>query len=520
MKPTPKLRRFLLLLAASSLLAICSASGQTLFWDADGNTTAATGGTGNWLDANTWRETSATGTLGNWVDGRAVELRGTAGTVTIAGTIEVGNFLTGTAGYLITGGSMGITGTRTFTAGTGTTTIESNITGTGGIFRNGSGTLTLSGTNSYSGETSLSTSETTFSGSNSSSGTTLVGSARMILNSNSNGGIASGIVTLGNSSARVSATNADRSITNEIYLTADNAAFDGSFSISTGDLSLRGAGRTLFNSITGDGKTLTTTGITSDNNARNFRLRGNGTTIVTGAVALGTGQLLVGLAGSGETNHLILNGTNTYTGATSVLTGTLTINGTTSTSSAFTVSTGATLKGRGAIGGTVTVNAGGILASGNSIESLGMGTLSLANGSFFQYEIDRSAELGVDGDLTAITGNLNITNGAILTISDLGLTGSWDLGTKLTLMSYSGSWNGGLFTYDSQTLNNGDSFNFAGAMWEFLYNDTVAGSNFTSDLTWDGTGSGGGFVTMTVIPEPAAAFLGSLGLLFLLRRRR
>jgi len=71
-----------------------------------------------------------------------------------------------------------------------------------------------------------------------------------------------------------------------------------------------------------------------------------------------------------------------------------------------------------------------------------------------------------------------------------------------------------LFTYDSQTLNNGDTFILSGATWQFFYNDTVAGSNFTDDLT------GSSFVTMTVIPEPTTALLGALGMLVLLRRRR
>jgi hypothetical protein len=51
--------------------------------------------------------------------------------------------------------------------------------------------------------------------------------------------------------------------------------------------------------------------------------------------------------------------------------------------------------------------------------------------------------------------------------------------------------------------------------WAFNYNDTVAGTNYTGDLT------GSSFVTMTAIPEPnAAALVGGFGVLALLRRRR
>ncbi len=50
--------------------------------------------------------------------------------------------------------------------------------------------------------------------------------------------------------------------------------------------------------------------------------------------------------------------------------------------------------------------------------------------------------------------------------------------------------------------------------WMFDYNDTSAGTNYTTDLT------GGSYVTMTAVPEPRVALLGGLGMLALLRRRR
>jgi len=210
-----------------------------------------------------------------------------------------------------------------------------------------------------------------------------------------------------------------------------------------------------------------------------------------------------------------LSGTNTYTGVTNITGGALAVNGSLANTST-TVGTGATLQGSGRIGGSVTVQGGGTLAAGNSIESLTTGALSLQALSTFAYELNNGAAASVAGDLTAVTGNLtlDLTNAAILTLTELG-SGSWSAGEKLTLISYSGLWNNGLFNYGGSTLANNSTFTFSGMDWAFNYNDTVAGTNYTGDLT------GSNFVTMTAVPEPnVAALLGGLATLALLRRRR
>jgi hypothetical protein len=157
----------------------------------------------------------------------------------------------------------------------------------------------------------------------------------------------------------------------------------------------------------------------------------------------------------------------------------------------------------------------GIIAAGNSIESLTTGALNLEAGSTFAYEFNNDAAAGVAGDLTAVTGNLTLDlgNAALLTLGELG-AGSWSIGEKLTLISYSGLWNGGLFNYGG-TLADDSTLTFSGMDWSFNYNDTAAGTNYTGNLT------GSSYVTMTAIPEPdVAALVGGLGMLALLRRRR
>ena len=258
---------------------------------------------------------------------------------------------------------------------------------------------------------------------------------------------------------------------------------------------------TATNTATGAGiKTLTLSGTNTDNNSIGAIVN-NSVTNTTALTKSGNGKW-------------VLTGTNTYTGATAVNGGTLLINGSTSSTSLVTVDNTATLGGTGTIGGAVTVNNGGTLASGASIESLATGALTLNASSTFAYELNKDAAATAAGDLTAVTGNLtfDLTNAAILTLTELGV-GSWAGGEKLTLISYSGTWNGGLFNYGG-TLADDSTFTFSGISWMFNYNDTTAGSNFAGDLT------GTTYVTMTAVPEPRAALLGGLGLLMLLRRRR
>ncbi len=124
-----------------------------------------------------------------------------------------------------------------------------------------------------------------------------------------------------------------------------------------------------------------------------------------------TFETAAGFSGAGTLaklgdGSLILNGTNSHAGATSVDAGTLLVHGSI-TGSAVTVNNGGTLGGNGSITAAVTVNSGGIIAPGASAGQLDTGDLTLAAGSAFSVEL---------GGLTAATqyDQLNVTGGITL----------------------------------------------------------------------------------------------------------
>ncbi len=129
---------------------------------------------------------------------------------------------------------------------------------------------------------------------------------------------------------------------------------------------------------------------------------------------------------------LIITGTATYTGLSTVTAGFMTVNG--SIPGDVMVNNSAVLKGTGNIGGNVLIQSGGTISPGNPIGTITVGSLTLNSGSLTNIEIDPTA-----GSKIVVTGAATLA-GSVQVIQDAGnypATGSYDI---LTAASISGSF--------------------------------------------------------------------------------
>lgn len=202
----------------------------------------------------------------------------------------------------------------------------------------------------------------------------------------------------------------------------------------------------------------------------------------TRSVTLGSNTALTGSSPLSKTGPgaLIING------ASSTYTGTLTVNN-------------GSLGGITSFGGNVTITSAGTFAPGNSPGTFAItGNLDLEG--TFAYEFSGGS---IAADLVNVGGTLDLTGSTV----SWNALGTFTLGDKFTLFGYGAGALSGTFTgYSDDT-----EYTFGGGLWRINYDDLSAGSN---------GGTGTRFVTITAVPEPAAALLGGIGLLALLRRRR
>ena len=89
-----------------------------------------------------------------WVTNNDADFQGTAGIVNVD-PVSADSITFATDGYTLQGGSIGLTGAGSITTGAGTDTISSALEGSAGLTKAGAGTLILSGSNGYSGTTTV-----------------------------------------------------------------------------------------------------------------------------------------------------------------------------------------------------------------------------------------------------------------------------------------------------------------------------------------------------------------------------
>ena len=292
--------------------------------------------------------------------------------------------------------------------GAGDMIISGIITGSGALTKDGNGTLTLSGLNTYTGPTSIT------------SGKIKLGASGDATNGPL-GTIASGTSVYKN----VGVTNACLDLAGYTLGTAEALSIKGTGISSSGALMNSG------NTVTYSGK-LTLLGsstIVSTSGAINL----SNTDTITGASALtlsgdygGSISSIIGtgigsLTKTGTGNWSLLK-TNTYTGATTVSAGILTLGAAQSLSSNLTIASGATLN---AAGYNITINgnwsnSGTYTAGASTVDMTGTSKTigGSSNSNFYNLTISGSTSLGVNTDVS----NVFNLNSAILTLGSYDIT--------------------------------------------------------------------------------------------------
>ena len=366
-----------------------------------------------------------------------------------------------------------------------------SATGTGAVTVQNGGTLTLGGANTYAGDTSVTAGTLRMANplaipSGSGKGNLALAAATSLdLNNTAitvNGLSGTGRVTnnqTGSASLTVGSNNQTSTFdgtigdcngltalakvgTGTLTLTGTNS-YSGGTTIAAGtlrvsaDTNLGTAGDTptAGNIVLQAGATLATTATFTLDSNRGIAVgpSGAGSLDVANATTLSYGGAIADNGGSGGftktgSGTLVLSGTSSYSGSTTVAAGILTVNGTIATSASLVVQSGATLTGTGTTG-AMTIDASGTLAPGNSA----IGTLAVAGN--LTLNGNANFELGAAGASHAAAGvgdRVEVSGGMTLGGS-LNLTDNADANNQ----GRAGAGSYKLFTYTGTASGSFDS---------------------------------------------------------------
>jgi autotransporter-associated beta strand protein len=265
---------------------------------------------------------------------------------------------------------------------------------------------------------------------------------------------------------------------------------------------------TLQNNETGSGKTMNVVLGNSTNHL--IQIDGSGGVTISSNI-LGSSRNLT-LAGSGS-GVLTLSGVNSYTGTTTVSTGTLLLNGNSSAANgAVSVASGARLGGNGIVGGATTIT--GAHSPGSASATVGTHTFSSSltydPGSIFLWDLAAIPGTSTRGtDYDAVNAASYAGTGSIFRVV---LNGSQNFSTAF--WDTSRSWTN-IFTNTDGTTNADVSTIFTSFQY---YNSSGEVASIPS--TRGAMSFTGSTLNWTPVPEPTSALAGLLLSAALLRRRR
>jgi autotransporter-associated beta strand protein len=474
------------------------------------------------------------GTASAVLAGTAALTKSGVGTVTLsanntytgATTIAGGTLQVGTGGTSGTLGSGAVTNNGTLAINrSNAVTLGDKISGTGSLVQAGSGTTTIGAANTFTGAVIIQGGTLQLSSNGSfAAGSSLVMSAgaTMDLNNKSQTFAAvsgqGGTVAMGSGTLTVNNSGADE------Y----NGVITGSGALTkqgVGTLTLGGNNTYSGGATVSGGKLAGTTtslkGAITNNAQVEFAQNGDGT--YSGSMS-GNGSLTKSGAGG-----LVMSGTSTYTGVTTVEAGQLKVNGSIA-SSDVTVNSGAVLSGSGTVGG---IGGAGSINPGNSPGILTAAWIDPSDGMFFNFEIT-----DIKPEYSQAT---NSANDVLRLSSATPFTSAMDAGNMINVyfnvadFDLNQAFLGGIFTDESgdfTAMISGANFTYyvqdnAGSVTYNGVSYSELGAGFgievTTELETADFGSGavnGRIMQFGVVPEPSSALLAAIGSLFLLRRSR
>lgn len=440
-------------------------------------------------------------------------------------------------------------------------TYSGNIGGRATLIKEGAGTLTLSGSNNFSGDTLVN------------NGRLLLGSSTALGNAavvkvNTNGTIEAGQrVVVGyldvNGGTVVGSNNLVSALTlvnsGQVAGLADGVDFAAGILKRTAGVATVDGANTFTGAIRVEAGTLQMTNGGSFA-AASFLLLSNAATVDlndisqqfssvngAGSLALGSGTLTVGgsdssdfsgaISGTGAvvksgSGTMTLSGTSTYSGATTVSGGELVVDGA-ANSSTVTVSSGGILSGSGSVGGIV-VNLGGTIRPGNSPGTQPVvGNVVWNAGGNYDWEIYDAAPggAGTSWDLISASGTLDLSALTVGSEFNINLWSLQSVGPDVngeainfnpnqsytwTILTAAGGITG--YTGTDQFIVNTGAFNGTGGFANDLAGGTFSVLQDGNNLNLRFTAAGG-----EAIPEPgtwAAAALLAGGAAFMRWRRR